>query len=94
LQLLAPREHTKAHRHTQSTVYCVARGSGYSDINGQRYAWEQSDIFVVPTWAWHEHIAGADEVVLFSYSDLPVLEPFGFVREEAYAENGGRQATT
>jgi gentisate 1,2-dioxygenase len=71
----------------------VARGSGYSVINGQRYDWEQNDIFIVPTWAWHEHVAGDDEVVLFSYSDLPILEPFGFIREEAYAANDGRQAT-
>jgi hypothetical protein len=32
-------------------------------------------------------------VVLFSYSDLPMLEPFGFVREEVYAANDGRQVT-
>jgi gentisate 1,2-dioxygenase len=83
LQLLKPGAHTKAHRHTTSTVYCVARGSGYSVINGQRHDWEQNDIFVVPTWAWHEHVAGDEEVVLFSYSDFPMQEPFGFYREEA-----------
>lgn len=91
LQLLKPGAHTKAHRHTTSTVYCVARGSGYSVINGQRHDWEQNDIFVVPTWAWHEHVAGDEEVVLFSYSDLPMQEPFGFYREQAYQENNGWQ---
>jgi len=91
LQLLKPRTHTKAHRHTSSSVYYVARGSGYSVINGQRHDWEPNDIFVVPTWAWHEHVTNDEEVVLFSYSDLPILEPFGFWREEAYQENGGRQ---
>lgn len=91
LQALKPGTHTKAHRHTASAVYCVARGSGYSVINGQRHDWERNDIFVVPTWAWHEHIAGDEEVVLFSYNDFPMLEPFGFWREESYSENNGWQ---
>jgi gentisate 1,2-dioxygenase len=93
LQLLAPGLHTKAHRHSSSSVYFVARGSGYSVINGQCHDWQQNDVFVVPTWTWHEHVAGTEEAVLFSYSDLPMLEPFGFWREEAYTENQGWQQT-
>lgn len=37
MQLLRPGEHTKAHRHTGSFIYQVAKGSGYSIIEGRRY---------------------------------------------------------
>src|SRR5256712_8398744 len=38
LQLIRESEHTKAHRHTASTVYHVAEGRGYSVIGGERRA--------------------------------------------------------
>jgi gentisate 1,2-dioxygenase len=52
--LLKPGMHTKAHRHTGSTVYHVINGKGYSVIAGQRFDWGDKDTFVVPSWAWHE----------------------------------------
>jgi gentisate 1,2-dioxygenase len=92
LQLLRKGEHTKAHRHTSSSVYFAVRGSGQTIVNGQPLAWEQNDIFAVPPWMWHEHVVDASaEAVLFVLSDLPVLEPFGLNREEAYKDNDGRQ---
>jgi gentisate 1,2-dioxygenase len=92
LQLLAPGQRTRAHRQTTSSVYFVARGRGSSVVGGQRLDWEERDTFVVPTWAWHEHAAAPDaEAVLFSMSDLPVLEPFGYVRTEAYPSGDGHQ---
>ena len=55
MQMLRPGERTKAHRHTGSFVYHVAKGRGYSIIGGKRFDWQQRDIFCVPSWAWHEH---------------------------------------
>jgi gentisate 1,2-dioxygenase len=83
LQLLHQNERTQAHRHTSSTVYHAAEGRGRSIIAGEAFDWEEGDTFVVPSWAWHEHHGGTDEAVLFSYSDRPILEAFGFYREEA-----------
>jgi gentisate 1,2-dioxygenase len=83
LQLLRKGEHTRAHRHTSSTVYHVAEGGGYSVIAGQRFDWQEGDTFVVPSWAWHEHASQAGEAVLFSFSDRPVLEAFGLYRDGA-----------
>jgi gentisate 1,2-dioxygenase len=82
LQLLRKGEHTRAHRHTSSTVYHVAEGAGRSVINGQEFRWLEGDTFVVPSWAWHEHEAVAGEAVLFSYTDRPIIETFGWYREE------------
>ena len=61
-------------------------------IDGQRFDWQRGDLFVVPTWAWHEH-ASADgaEAILFSVHDTPVMQALGLYREQAYADHGGHQ---
>jgi gentisate 1,2-dioxygenase len=91
LQLLRKGTHTAAHRHTPSTVYHVAEGSGYSVLDGVRFNWRKGDTFAVPIWRWHEHAAETEDAVLFSITDDPVLAPLGLVRSEAYAEDGGFQ---
>ena len=88
--LLAPGQHTKAHRHTGGTIYHVIQGKGYSIIDGRRFDWDEKDTFVVPSWNVHEHVCER-EAVLFSYNDSPILQPLGLYREEAYEENGGHQ---
>jgi gentisate 1,2-dioxygenase len=93
MQMLRPGEHTKAHRHTGSFLYHVAKGSGHSVIDGKRYDWTERDIFCVPSWAWHEHInaSASEDAVLFCLSDLPVMRALGLYREEAFGENNGIQ---
>lgn len=94
MQLLRPGEHTRAHRHTGSFIYQVAKGSGYSVIDGKRLDWQERDIFCLPSWAWHEHANGSasEDACLFSFHDLPVIEALGFYREEAHPE--GHQNVT
>lgn len=91
--LLKSGTHTKAHRHVGSTIYHVISGKGHSIIGGQRFDWDAKDTFVVPSWAWHEHVAES-EVCFFSYNDSPLLHPFGLYREEAHSENDGHQPVT
>ena len=93
MQLLREGEHTKAHRHTGSIVYHVAKGQGYSVIGGKKFEWKEHDVFVVPSWVWHEHCNtnSKDDACLFSFNDLPTIEKMNFYREEAYTENGGHQ---
>lgn len=88
--LLRPGQHTKAHRHTGSTIYHVIKGKGTSVIAGKTFEWDEKDTFVVPSWTYHEH-QGAAESVLFSYSDAAILPALGLYREEPLAENGGHQ---
>ena len=90
VQLLDPGRHTKAHRHTGGTIFHVIKGKGHSIIRGERFDWQAKDTFVVPSWAFHEHVA-EEESVLFTYDDSPLQQPFGLYREEAYEENGGHQ---
>ncbi len=86
IQLLPKGLHTRAHRHTISTVYHVAEGSGWSVINGVRFDWQKGDTFAVPTWCWHEHAAETADAVLFSITDEPILRPFGQIRWQDYTE--------
>ena len=91
MQLLRPGFRGKAHRHTGSVLYQVAKGEGYSIINGYRFDWRERDIFCVPSWAWHEHVnvSSTDDACLFSFNDLPVMEKLALFYEEALADNAG-----
>ena len=95
MQLLRPGEHTQAHRHTGCALYQVARGEGFSIVDGKRFDWRERDIFCVPSWAWHEHAnaSGTEDACLFNFNDLPVIRSLGLYREEGYGENEGRQHT-
>jgi gentisate 1,2-dioxygenase len=81
LQLLARGEETKPHRHTGSVIYQVAKGSGWSDISGERFEWEEKDIFALPSWAQHHHGAH-EEAVLFSFNDIPAMRALALYREQ------------
>lgn len=93
MQLLRPGERTKAHRQTGSFVYQCAKGRGWSVINGQRFDWQERDIFVVPAWMYHEHAnaSESEDACLFSFHDLPAMRALGLYREEALGENDGHQ---
>jgi gentisate 1,2-dioxygenase len=96
IQMLRPRERTRAHRHTGSAVYYVVQGAGETIIDGCRFAWGKGDILVLPSWALHEHanVSAEQDAILFSIQDRPVLEGLGLYQEELFTENNGHQAIT
>jgi gentisate 1,2-dioxygenase len=85
LQRLAPGEETRTHRHTGSAIYQVAKGRGWSLIAGQRFDWEEKDIFALPSWAPHSHAnaSSTEDAVLFSFNDLPAMRALALYREES-----------
>jgi len=82
----APGVATRAHRHTGSSVYLAFEGSGATIIDGIRYAWEQGDMFVIPSWAVHEHInaSESERAILFSAHDFPLLKALDKFRVAPY----------
>ena len=88
VQLLRPGERTKAHRHTSSAIYHVVEGEGASVVDGQQMDWEAKDVFCVPGWAYHEHInrSSSEPVLLFSFTDIPVLRSLNLLREQSHPE--------
>lgn len=88
-QLLAPKQHTEAHRHTTSAVYHVVRGSGTTIIDGQAINWRERDTFALPGWAIHEHVNSSNEpAILFSFTDDPTLRALGFYHERSEKRQG------
>jgi gentisate 1,2-dioxygenase len=85
LQRLRPGEQTRPHRHTGSAIYQVAKGRGWSMIGGQRFDWEEKDIFALPSWAVHAHAnaSASEDAVLFSFNDFPAMRALALYREQA-----------
>ncbi|WP_326731595.1 cupin domain-containing protein [Streptomyces phaeochromogenes] len=81
IQLLPSGFSTRPYRSTESAVFVVVEGHGESTIDGKRFAWEQHDIIVAPSWATHTHTAAADSVI-FSYSDRAAHEALHLFRED------------
>jgi len=96
IQMLRPGVQTKAHRQVNSSVYHVFDGEGSTIVDGVLFGWSQGDMFVIPSWAAHEHRNNSqkDRAVLFSIQDTPVMMALGKYREEPFTENGGHQTIT
>jgi gentisate 1,2-dioxygenase len=62
-------------------IYQVAAGHGWSVVGGQRFEWQEKDIFCVPSWTRYQHSAES-EAVLFSFNDLPAMRALALYREE------------
>jgi gentisate 1,2-dioxygenase len=95
IQMLRSDVHTRAHRHTGSSVYLAFEGSGATIIDGIRFSWTAGDMFVIPSWATHEHLNDeADPALLFSVHDTPLLKAVGKYRREPHDSPDGRQRVT
>jgi len=88
VQMLRPGVHCAAQRHTGSVIYLAFDGHGATVIDGVRFAWGPGDMFVVPSWAAHEHLNTSDSerAILFSVNDAPLLRAVDKFRVEPVAE--------
>ena len=82
---LLPGARTPTRRMTGSSVHVVFQGSGRTIMNGTVFEWGPGDIFVVPSWAAHDHEA-TEQADLFVLSDRPVLEAFRLYKREELPE--------
>jgi gentisate 1,2-dioxygenase len=80
LQLLPKGFHGKTHRATDGAVYCAVEGKGIAHIGEQTFQFGPQDIFVVPSWA-PLRLEADEDAVLFSFSDRPVQDALGILRE-------------
>jgi gentisate 1,2-dioxygenase len=80
MQLLPQEFRGLRHRSTDGTVYSVVEGRGSVCIGGESFEFGRHDTFVVPSWSTVSFTAPED-VVLFSFSDRPVQEAMGVLRE-------------
>ncbi|CAN5221725.1 gentisate 1,2-dioxygenase [soil metagenome] len=80
LQLIPKGFRGKRSRSTDGAIYSVVEGQGTVEIGDARFAVGPQDTFVVPSWMPVRFSAAAD-LVLFSFSDRPVQQAVGILRE-------------
>ena len=78
---LASGQPLTAHRTTANRIYHVISGRGKTLAGQKTLTWQAGDIFVVPGWTWHRHLAEQD-AVLFCVSDEPIFRHAGLLRRE------------
>lgn len=81
-QLLPGGFATQPYRSTDSTIYVCLEGGGSATIGELEIAFAPNDVFVVPSWHTLRLRAGADDTILFSFSDRPMQQVLGLWREE------------
>jgi gentisate 1,2-dioxygenase len=82
LSLLPKNFKGKDYQSTDSTIFVCVEGEGATKVGGKTLEWGPRDVFVVPSWMKHSHMA-KKESVLFSISDRPAQEALGLWREQA-----------
>jgi 1-hydroxy-2-naphthoate dioxygenase len=83
IQLLLPRQTTRAHRHMSTAVYFVSEGEGSTTIENEVFQWSRGDFFLIPPWQRHAHANRSDQdAILFSINDAPAMQALGIYREE------------
>lgn len=89
-QLLRPGEATRLKRETANEFYIVLAGEGSTEVGGERFDWQENDLFVVPNFRWRRHInRGNGDAVLYSVSDRPLLQKIGQYRAQGRDADGG-----
>jgi len=82
LQLLPKGFKGRPYRTSEGTVFCVVEGSGSVKIGSHTFTFHPHDIFAAPSWEPISFESPNEDVVLFSFSNLPVLDMLGLWREE------------
>jgi gentisate 1,2-dioxygenase len=63
----------KPHRHTAAAINYFFSGSGYSTVQGKRYAWKSGDLMLTaPGWAVHHHSSNDESVYELTIQDSPL----------------------
>jgi gentisate 1,2-dioxygenase len=78
---------TLPYRSTDGTIYVCLDGRGSAEIGNEAIAFEENDVFVVPSWASLRLRASA-ETILFSFSDRPAQQALGLWRQEKITNSG------
>ncbi|HVB05104.1 MAG TPA: cupin domain-containing protein [Acidimicrobiales bacterium] len=83
MQLIEGGAQSPLRRDTANRIYHVARGTGFSIIDGERFDWGPHDTFCVPTWCAATHGAQGGEALLFVADDEPAQRALSLYRDEA-----------
>lgn len=78
--MLRPGEALSLPRRSASCGYLVVEGAGETTINGQNFAWEESDVLAAPTHAAirHRNASSKAPAFLIQIDDAPMQRRLGF----------------
>lgn len=79
LQILAPGESARPHRHSMNAIRFVLDGSGATTlVDGKPAPMAEGDLVLTPGWTWHEHVhEGARPVVWLDVLDAQLHRHLG-----------------
>ncbi len=79
LQILAPGESARPHRHSMNAIRFVLSGDGATTVvDGKRCPMNVGDLVLTPGWTWHEHEhAGAEPIVWLDVLDAQLHRYLG-----------------
>jgi gentisate 1,2-dioxygenase len=86
-QWIRPQCETLSHRHTGATVYICVEGRGQVQIENEVFHFEPNDIFVIPSWHWH-NFKTDEGAYLHSISDISLIDKLNLYREERRSKSG------
>ena len=65
-QIVLPGETAAAHRHANTALRFVVKGSGaYTTSNGEPMVMELGDLLIQPNWVWHDHVNNSKEPIIW-----------------------------
>jgi gentisate 1,2-dioxygenase len=65
-QIVLPGEAAAAHRHTNTALRFVVKGSGaYTTSDGEPMIMEPGDLLIQPNFAWHDHVNDSKEPIIW-----------------------------
>jgi gentisate 1,2-dioxygenase len=76
---------TSPYRTTANNIYAIVQGEGVASVDGERFQWRRGDVIAAPAWRPHCHEAAGD-AILFRVTDQPVMQRFGWWRQELPAQ--------
>jgi len=82
---LDPGVRTAPYRTTANNIFAAVQGEGVSTIDGERFEWRRGDVIAAPAWRPHWHEAAGDALLL-RVTDEPVMQRFGWWRDEVLAQ--------
>ena len=94
IQMLKPREHALAHRHTNGAIRFIIKGKGAQCVvEGESFEIEEGDLLTTPNWTWHDHFNESDQTVYWLDGlDAPLVRLLQIGFRELH--EGGNQLIT
>ena len=77
--------HGDAYRSVSGSVVSVVEGAGRIRVGDAVWTVGARDVFVLPSWVWHQ-VEAEEDLVLFGFSDEVLQRHLGFWRDERLAQ--------